>query len=125
IESSDYRAYVANLRGIGCPERTIRDLIVADVHDLYVSRREALEPKASALQSASGDAARLLARQSLDAECQRLREEETAVIAVLLGSPSDDGNAEIHIASRVLRNRAADQIVSMPLVFQNVGVVTM
>src|SRR5437868_6638046 len=26
IESSDYRAYIANLRAIGCPEPTIRDI---------------------------------------------------------------------------------------------------
>src|SRR5262245_41874041 len=30
IESSEYRTYIANLRSIGCPEQTIRDIIVAD-----------------------------------------------------------------------------------------------
>ena len=29
LESSDYHQYMANLRGIGCPEETIRDLIIA------------------------------------------------------------------------------------------------
>src|SRR5258708_21648472 len=38
LESEDYRLYAANLRGIGCPEATIRDIITADVDDLY-SRR--------------------------------------------------------------------------------------
>jgi hypothetical protein len=35
LESGDYRRYIANLRRIGCPEKTIRDIIVADVNELY------------------------------------------------------------------------------------------
>jgi hypothetical protein len=31
LESEDYRAYIARLRAIGCPEQTIRDIIIADV----------------------------------------------------------------------------------------------
>src|SRR3569833_3177351 len=38
IESSDYHVYIANLRRIGCPEKTIRDIIVADVNDLFAER---------------------------------------------------------------------------------------
>ena len=38
IESDDYRAYIANLRAIGCPEETIRDIIIADVGKLYARR---------------------------------------------------------------------------------------
>jgi len=39
LESSDYPTYIANLRAIGCPEPTIRDIIVADVNQLYARRR--------------------------------------------------------------------------------------
>lgn len=39
VESADYRTYIANLRAIGCPPETIRDLIVADVHGLYAGQR--------------------------------------------------------------------------------------
>jgi hypothetical protein len=35
IESEDYRQYLANLRAIGCPDKTVRDIIVADVNDLF------------------------------------------------------------------------------------------
>lgn len=38
IESEDYRKYVANLRSIGCPERTIRDIILADLNKLYAAK---------------------------------------------------------------------------------------
>src|SRR5712671_1846172 len=39
VESPDYPTYVANLRDIGCPEQTIRDIIIADVNSLYAKRR--------------------------------------------------------------------------------------
>jgi hypothetical protein len=38
IESTDFTAYIANLRRIGCPEKTIRDIIVAEVNDLFAER---------------------------------------------------------------------------------------
>jgi hypothetical protein len=34
LESEDYKTYVARLRAIGCPEQTIRDLIIADLDKL-------------------------------------------------------------------------------------------
>lgn len=42
LESPDYPIYIANLRAIGCPEQTIKDIIIADVNSLY-SRRLATE----------------------------------------------------------------------------------
>jgi hypothetical protein len=42
IESEDYAVYIANLRAIGCPDSTIRDIIYADVSELYVRKRRAL-----------------------------------------------------------------------------------
>jgi LysM repeat protein len=39
LESGDYATYIANLRGVGCPEQTIRDIIIADVNDLYARKR--------------------------------------------------------------------------------------
>ena len=39
LESSDYRQYIANLRSVGCPEATIRDIIMTDVMRLYAQRR--------------------------------------------------------------------------------------
>src|ERR1700722_18469255 len=34
LESTNYLTYIANLRAIGCPAQTVRDLIVADVDSL-------------------------------------------------------------------------------------------
>jgi hypothetical protein len=38
IESEDYVKYIANLRAAGCPEETIRDLIIADVNKMYAAK---------------------------------------------------------------------------------------
>jgi hypothetical protein len=38
VESADYRVYVENLRAIGCPETTIRDIILADINELFAGR---------------------------------------------------------------------------------------
>ena len=40
VESEDYRQYIENLRAIGCPEETIRDIITADVNKLFAARRK-------------------------------------------------------------------------------------
>ncbi len=42
LESANYHEYVANLRAIGCPEPTVRDIIIADVNDLFTPRVKAL-----------------------------------------------------------------------------------
>lgn len=39
IESEEYPAYIRNLRAFGCPEATIRDIIVSDVNELFARRR--------------------------------------------------------------------------------------
>src|ERR1051326_5313381 len=40
IESADYPTYITNLRSMGCPEQTIRDIIIADVNALYARKRD-------------------------------------------------------------------------------------
>ncbi|MDB6121973.1 MAG: hypothetical protein JWQ71_966 [Pedosphaera sp.] len=42
LESPDYKTYIANLRGVKCPEETVRDIIIADVDKLYALRFVAL-----------------------------------------------------------------------------------
>jgi len=39
VESTDYPTYIANLRQIGCPESTVRDIIIAEVNTLFARKR--------------------------------------------------------------------------------------
>ena len=41
LEAEDYRDYVGRLRSIGCPEQTIRDIIIADVDKLLAPKLQA------------------------------------------------------------------------------------
>lgn len=92
VESSDYETYIRNLRTIGCPEQTIRDLIVADVDQLYAYRRAAevttndfqwwrSDPDTNELQRVWG-------------KLKGIEEERRALLTRLLG-PNWDKPAEI------------------------------
>jgi hypothetical protein len=50
VESEDYKRYIANLRAIGCPEETIRDIIVADVNKLFEARKKELSGSTNKFQ---------------------------------------------------------------------------
>jgi len=41
LESEDYREYIARLRAIGCPEQTIREMIIADLDKLMAPELQA------------------------------------------------------------------------------------
>ena len=43
LESEDYRTYIARLRSIGCPEQTIRDIVIADLEKLMAARMQAID----------------------------------------------------------------------------------
>jgi hypothetical protein len=44
LESEDYREYITRLRAIGCPEQTIRDIVIADVDKMLAPKMQAASP---------------------------------------------------------------------------------
>jgi hypothetical protein len=50
IESADYKDYIARLRGVECPEQTIRDIITADVNKLFALKLKELRPNQGRLE---------------------------------------------------------------------------
>ncbi|HEX7862812.1 MAG TPA: hypothetical protein VF773_20940 [Verrucomicrobiae bacterium] len=38
VESPDFATYIKNLRDVGCPEKTIRDIILAEVNEMFADR---------------------------------------------------------------------------------------
>ncbi len=123
LESADYRAFVANLRKVGCPEQTVRDIIVADVHNLYAPKCLELQAKLSA-QGESQRARQPDFGQALEADSQKLHDEEADVVATLLGSQSSgkyssaENLQKATALPRPLGRDPADQPVPLPLVFQ-------
>lgn len=109
VESDDYRVYIANLRGIGCPEETVRDIITADVDKLYATRRQQWE--------------RAHPNDTLDTINEglgQLKAEEDSVLQTLLGSSASQAASAAPTPARVRRGPPADDTVRMPLILQPV-----
>jgi hypothetical protein len=79
VESPDYVHYIANIRAIGVPWDTIKDIIFADVNALYAQKTQALRPSQSSqfwetkrIQTIAEDKARNERLSTLEAERKRL-----------------------------------------------------
>ncbi len=90
LESSDYPTYIANLRDIGCPEQTIRDIIVADVNALF-SRRRALEIVTSGQQWWRSEPDSNVVRVATE-KTQALEQERRVLLGRLLGTNWEGGD---------------------------------
>jgi hypothetical protein len=90
VESPDYTTYIANLRSIGCPEQTIRDIIIADVNALYARRRatEIITPQQEWWRSEPDPEVVKLAATKLVA----LDNERRALLTKLLGPDWEGGD---------------------------------
>jgi hypothetical protein len=94
IESPDYEKFVTNLRGIGCPAKTIRDIVLADVEKLYATRIASVPLNGGFWTSGSK---RDAAHKTLLEEQHRLSTEKQALLQRLLGpdyieDPSEPGD---------------------------------
>jgi LysM repeat protein len=90
VESPDYPTFVANLRDIGCPEQTIRDIIIADVNALYSRRRatELVTPEQQWWRSEPD--AELVA--AVTEKSRVLEDERRGLLARLLGTNWESGD---------------------------------
>jgi LysM repeat protein len=90
VESADYPTYIANLRAIGCPVQTIRDIIIADVNALYAKRRatELVTPDQQWWRSQPDPEVVRAASEKLRA----LDEERRALLTRLLGPDWESGD---------------------------------
>lgn len=86
VESDDYREYIANLREIGCPEETVRDIIIADVNKLYGGRIAALYPSPRDFKFwQTEDRSNRAQERERDRKRRELQDEKRALIKELLG----------------------------------------
>ncbi len=85
VESEDYKTYIQQLRAIGCPEETIRDIITADVWKLYESKRAEARPKQMPKYWESGFANAGKRNPQQEASQRALEQEEKQVLKELLG----------------------------------------
>jgi hypothetical protein len=90
VESPDYATYVANLRAIGCPEQTIRDIIIADVNAVY-ARRLATELVTPEQQWWRSEPDTNVVRTAVE-QADAIDDERRALLTQLLGAGWEGGD---------------------------------
>jgi len=106
IEDADYETYVENLRRIGCPEETIRDLVKQDLDKLYDQRKADILSKAPARKEywKTGNPSALSQPSSATrSQLAQLDREKNEVLGDLFGS---QGVAAINRPSPLARARS-------------------
>ena len=90
IESADYATYASNLRLVGCPEQTIRDILIADVNGLFARRRstELVTPEQQWWRSEPDTNIVLAAAE----KARDLEEERRSLLTRLLGTNWETGD---------------------------------
>ncbi|MBI5802171.1 MAG: hypothetical protein HZA92_15780 [Verrucomicrobia bacterium] len=85
LESADYSVYAANLRAVGCPERTLRDILLPDIEKLYDERAKELSdgPEDTFWETADQREAR---QRQREAKLRALELEKRALVQRLLGA---------------------------------------
>jgi hypothetical protein len=87
VESADYKTYIANLRAVGCPEETVRDIIITDIDKLLASRTRTILPARPAVhywQPEEREVVTWVTGKSEPDE-QALEKEKAALVKELLG----------------------------------------
>jgi hypothetical protein len=92
IASADYRQYVANLRAVGCPDWLVRDIIVADIDDLYQQKARTDPVYFAPWQGV--DERRQVSRNR-SAKLNTLQQEKRALVKSLLGYAWDNHANEV------------------------------
>jgi hypothetical protein len=82
LQAGDYQAYIRNLRAIGCPERTVRDILSAAIGHDYDQKREE-----SQARHAKGETGTL----DLQDEIAKLWSEQNDLLARLFGTQGSFG----------------------------------
>jgi len=85
LDAADFATFVKNLRDIGCPEATIRDIVRGELREIYAEKRQEIEQGAT------------MPARDQKLRLQRLAQEESALVATLTGLPGDGGaNAAVN-----------------------------
>ena len=100
VYSPDPRRFAANLRSVGCPEQTIKDILTAEIHQRSHEAEEALRPKPADhvpyMWSANTLEIRLIERRE---KAALLAKEESAQLSEALGY-----QANVQLPQYAMRN---------------------
>jgi hypothetical protein len=92
IESTNYVTYIENLRAFGCPEETIKDIIITDIAKTYARRRAEIQTRAGAYrfwQTSESGALGDVSDPKVTEELAALDREQRELVRELLGVDFD------------------------------------
>ena len=92
IDSTNYEEYVSGLRAIGCPEKTVRDIVLPEIEEYYERQRLMLSFSKGEFWLAGRQ--RLAADRKRKARFEQIKQEEQLLIQRLLGIewiPNEEG----------------------------------
>src|SRR5688572_19747708 len=88
IESTNYVTYIDNLRAFGCPEETIKDIILTDIAKHYARRRAHIQAQSGAhrfWQTSDSGALGQVSDPGVSEQLAELNREQHALVHELLG----------------------------------------
>jgi hypothetical protein len=110
LASTDFFVYRDNLRAIGCPEKTVRDILESELDQWLFERRQpivdALQPRFWQLAAQRGEEG----FDEIQPQLQLLQSDRDAMFAAVLGEPKPDPTLE----SRRLRESLARRYHWLP-----------
>ena len=128
LEARDYHDYVKNLRGIGCPEATVRAIVTSDVYAAYSFRAKEIEKQMSDLNNSSwtNQFAAFKEEAALKNELLNIPDAEDAEVADLLGlkpapvQVAAVAKTDLQSSRQNQPSQQQGKPVSQPLVLQDV-----
>ena len=129
VESPDYRQYIANLRAIGCPEKTIRDIITADVNEMFRERAKGQSSSTNRFEYwKSGNPLGNMFNEEMVTKQQELSKEKRELLAALLGDSAPTGleasalaDSSQHMFGQMLDFLPADKVTPVMELEQKYG----
>lgn len=108
LEAPDFPTFVKNLRAIGCPEVTIRDILAGEVDEIYELKSQASMQQAS---TADGYTSKSHAGTAAQATLNQLNQEKTQLLESLMSPVSVGDTAAAHSGAQAAPPNASG---SMP-----------
>ena len=85
LESTNYYTYIANLRAFGCPEETVKDIILTDIAKVYARKRAELRRQGQPYRYWSPSLTDSIADPKLQRRLAELDREQRNLVRSLLG----------------------------------------
>jgi hypothetical protein len=85
LESTNYYVYIANLRNFGCPEETIKDIILTDIAKVYARKRAEIKRQGQPFRYWSPSDANVGTDPKLQRQMAELDREQRNLVRSLLG----------------------------------------